>query len=362
MKTNRRLLVLLTAMILSVSMLLTGCGGNSKDSAAAVESGYYYTEESIENYYYDNSGKEYIVTASSAGNYETETTVAPGETETAIPQDAKLIYTARFEVETVEYDTTVDAIKALVNSEQGYFENSDTWDYGGYRNCSYTIRIPKENYRNFIAQAESLQMVISFSESVENVTSEYFDVQTRLESARRELEAYQALYEQAVDMEDILSITRAINEIQTTIDVLSGTIRNYDQLVGYSTIHMSVTEVSRLRGQDPAPIGFGERMVHAFKSGWTNLVDDTQDFLVSLAYDWFGTLIFLVLVIVGILHIRKAVKKNKAKKAAYTAYQVQLKQSAQQGGMPGGMNPAPAQMQPVQTFPAREDSDQAGNA
>ena len=54
-------------------------------------------------------------------------------------------------------------------------------------------------------------------------------------------------------MEDIITIESAISETEYQIESLSGTLRHYDALVDYATIHISLQEVYRLSNvEEPA--------------------------------------------------------------------------------------------------------------
>ncbi len=313
MKQFRSLMSVLVACML-VMMTLSGCSSKSAyredvypsspsasyDSAAGM-----MTEATSEEYWFDDAMEVEATSSYTAFN----------EAEVKVDMSSKLIYRATLNVETITYDDTIANIRQLIEKSGGYIQDNNSVDYGGYRNCSFTIRVPQENYRSFVTAASGLEMVTSFNESVENVSQSYYDTQARLESAKKELAGYQALYEQAVDVDDMITISQAINDVQYKIDYLSGELRNYDALVSYSTITIKVDEVSRLRGTEVPPTSFGQRMSSAFKTGWRNTVNGFQDMLVDIAYGWFGWLVFIAIVVVAVILIRKSVKKKKAAKA-----------------------------------------------
>lgn len=350
MKQFRSLMSVLLAILLAV-MTLTGCSSKSAyrddyyepqsyntayDSAAGV-----VTESYAEEYWFEDDMKSEVTSAATAFN----------ESEVQPDMSSKLIYTATINVETVTYEDTVANIRQLIEKSGGYIQDNSSVDYGGYRSCYFTIRVPQENYRSFVTAASGLEMVTSFNESVENVSQSYYDTQARLESAKKELAGYQALYEQAEDVEDMITISQAINDVQYKIDYLSGELRNYDALVSYSTISIDVEEVSRLRGSEVPPTSFGQRMSSAFKNGWRNTVNGFQDLLVDIAYGWFGWLVFIAIVVVATILIRRSVKKKKAAKAQA----LQQMQQMQPQQMMQPMQPQTMQQQMMPTQAPQEN-------
>ena len=109
-------------------------------------------------------------------------------------------------------------------------------------------------------------------------------------------------------MEDIITIESAISETEWTIENLTGTLRTYDSLVGYSTVYMSLSEVYELAGQGQAPVTFGDRLGESFLDGLKAIGRTAQNFAVWLAYSWFWLLIVVVIVILVIRRLRR--RKN----------------------------------------------------
>lgn len=308
-------LSLFVVMMTVVSLLLTACSAGKSQSAY---DNYAYTEDmsyagAVSDAYYEDDYDWGLMEEYG----EIEAMEAP-QMETSIPttqdNESKLIYRAYLNLETVKYEETVEQIRSLMEKSGGYIENNENYNYGGYRSCSFVIRVPRENYRSFVTNVNGLEMVLSFSENVENVSQTYYDTQLRLESAKKELSAYQDLYEQAETVEEMLTITSAINEVQFRIDNYSGTLRSYDALVSYSTVTIDVTEVSRLRGQEAPAETFGQKLSKAFARGWDNAVDGMQDMVLDFAAAWFGWLVFILIVLAAWLVIRRIVRKSKEKK------------------------------------------------
>ena len=230
-------------------------------------------------------------------------------------QGEKLIYTADLQMETTEFDQATAAIEALTAECGGYFESSSVSSWGrGYRNASYTVRVPAERYGDFLTQAGERCHVLNKQEYTDNVTEAYYDVDGRLKTQQTKLERLQELLSKAESMEDIITIESAISETEYTIDSLSGELRYYDDLVSYSTITLSVSEVYRLSGTEEPADSFGARLGGAFVSGWQGFLGGLEDLAVALAYGWMWVLLVIAAAVLAVcwLRHRRAKRRRQA--------------------------------------------------
>ena len=228
-------------------------------------------------------------------------------------QGEKLIYTADLQMETTEFDRATEAIQALTAECGGYFESSSVSSWGrGYRDASYTVRVPAERYGDFLTRAGELCHVLNKQEYTDNVTEAYYDIDGRLKTQQTKLERLQELLSRAENMEDIITIESAISETEAQIESLSGQLRHYDALVDYSTVNISLQEVYKLSNVEEAPTTFGDRLGEAFRNGWSSFTNGLENFAVALAYGWMWVLVLAVIVVVAVRALRR---RRRAKKA-----------------------------------------------
>ena len=221
-------------------------------------------------------------------------------------KDIKMVYTANMDLQTLSFDQADADISALVEEMGGYFEQRSISNRSsGYRFAEYTVRVPAEKFNDFCSQMGDLCHLVYKNENADNITESYYDTQSRLVTAQTKLERLQELLRRAESMEDIITIESAISETEWTIENLTGTLRTYDSLVGYSTIYMSLSEVYELAGQGQAPVTFGDRLGESFLDGLKSIGRTAQNFAVWLAYSWFWLLVIIVIVIVVIRTIRR---------------------------------------------------------
>ncbi len=137
-------------------------------------------------------------------------------------------------------------------------------------------------------------------DSAENISEQYYDTQSRLETAQIKLARLQELLKKAENMEDIITIESAISETEYEIERLSGTVRHYDALVDYATVTLELSEVYRLSGTEDAPKSFGEKLSNAFTDGLAAVAEGLENFAIWLAYSWLGILIFAAVVFAAV--------------------------------------------------------------
>ena len=303
----KRFLALALTLLLILS--LAACGSSSKAAAdtAAAEDSFAVTEESG---YWDHTA---AAPAAPAEDAKMKGAGDAGYTA-ADTRNAKMIYTANYELETVEYDKSAAALDALVQSMGGYFENRSVNNYGsGYRYASYTIRIPSEHYTVFCQAAGSQFHVRNFNENADDISEAYYDTQSRLETAQIKLERLQTLLKQASSMEDIITIENAISDVEYTIESLSGTLKHYDAQVNYATVYMGLSEVYQLSGTVSAPLTFGEKLGDSLRDGFRSVGRFCEGVVMFLAYAWVYLLLIAVVAVAAVRIVRKRrAKKNKA--------------------------------------------------
>lgn len=323
----------LVLALLMLAALLTGCGGNAKSKAAYDTAAVAMpaaapampTEAKAESGYGGYNDYDYAMTEEEV-YYE-----APAEPMEApaplpeltggntIPEGVKLIYRADVSLESTAFDAAVEAIRTLTESCGGYYENSSLDNYSSYRYAWYTIRIPAEQFEHFCAtvaeigaSGETFQLN-NISRSAEDVSEYYYDTESRLATQKTKLARLQKLLSEAEDMADIITIESAISDTEWQIENLTGTLRHYDSLVGYSTVSVNISEVYKLSEIEQPAIGFGAKLSEAFKSGCTNFVNSLERTALRIARGWVGWLIFLVIAAVAVLVIVRIVRRSKAK-------------------------------------------------
>lgn len=288
---KRRGLALFLAALVT-ALTLTACGGGAGGSTSAssaltgggdaasadYNSVTYSSAQGYQGFYGDAAAEP------AAPREEAEAEEEPRNDRLA---DAKMVYTANIEAETMDFDACAADLEALVEELGGYMEYASAGSYSdGLRYGSYTARVPSARFSGFLKSVGELSHIVDQSRSSENISERYYDTESRLATQKTKLERLQLLLAQAENMEDIIALESALAETELQIEQLTGSLRHYDALVDFATIDIRLREVSRLTTVEEAPPTFASRLGNAFTGGLYGFGDFLQSLAIFLAYNW----------------------------------------------------------------------------
>ena len=202
--------------------------------------------------YEKNAGTEYETETATAADgasagaaLENKAADELSDTETT---QQKLVYTSRLTVDTTEFDAYADAVRQKVSELGGYIEQSEVSGdaENGGRSLYMTIRVPAEKRNELTDTAKSNAKVRSQSESVEDVTLEYVDVQSHIEALQTEQQTLLGLLEKAESIDTTLAIQNQLTEVRYQLESYSSRLKVMQNQVDYSTLELSAYEVTRV--------------------------------------------------------------------------------------------------------------------
>lgn len=290
------------ALTLSLLLLLTACGGSSKDFAAMQV----FNEaacSSDDNGWFEEAPEPEV---NAPADYDDAVQGGSG----GIPVNTKIIYTADIDLETKEFDSASRTLDQLVEALGGYYESHSLNQGGSYRSLNCTIRIPAERFSEFLSQAGQVAHLTSKNEYKDDISEAYYDSEARLAAQQTKLDRLLALLEQAATMEDIISLENAISDTELQIEYLTGSLRKYDSLVSYSTITLYLKEVYRLSSDEDPAVTFGQRLGAAFSTGLERGIGGLEDLAVGIARNWTVILLLVIVLSAVVLLIRRRWKKR----------------------------------------------------
>lgn len=243
----------------------------------------------------------------------------PGEPDST-PYDGleqKLVYSADLSVESLEFDAAVEAVVRLTGQCGGFVQSSGIEGSTVYaedgvsrvlvnRWATYELRIPSASFDSFLAQSGEIGNIISTSTSVDDISTQYYDAQSRLDAYEVQYDRLLALLERAELMEDIILLEERLNEVRYNIESLTTKLRGWQNQVNYSTVHLSIREVSRYTPQ--AQQGFLTRLGSSATRSLGSFVDWIQDLIIALVY----ALPYLLVLALVALPVARLLKKRGA--------------------------------------------------
>ncbi len=239
-----------------------------------------------------------------------------------LPKEAKIIRTVNLEGETKDFDKASKAIKTNLGETGGYIEKSEITGgknlHGGSsaHRAVYTLRIPAEKLDAFLSQAEGLLNITSTNESTTDVTLDYYDIESRLNTLKAKKTALEAMLEKAQTIDEILLIQDNLYDVIADIESYQSQLNAYDSKVDYATVNLTVTEVIEYTETEEPK--FLERISEAFVETWQNFGDFIQDLAVVIVYAMpflvFLAIIVIIAIVAALIIKRKKKKKEESKK------------------------------------------------
>lgn len=300
---NKRfgLKLFLIIAILMTSLLVSSCGADEK----ALDS------------QYNNGGN---INDSAEMSPDKENTLGGNGGTVEADKAVKIIKSGDITGETKDFDNTVQNIKERVSEFNGYIEKSNV--SGGQslydqrrreKTAELVLRIPSEKLSEFLDKTNALLNVISSKESTKDVTLEYYDAESRLNTLKTKRTALEQMLEQATNLEDMLLIQDNLYDVISEIEAYQSKLNLYDNKVNYSTINLKIQEVVEYTAQKEKEPSFWERTKTTFIDSWKGFGEFWQDFAIFVVGIFPSLIIIAVFAAIIALVILKASRRNKDK-------------------------------------------------
>lgn len=305
------LTVVLSALLLLGS--LASCGAKTASDNAYS----YATEQKAESentYFGDTDGGYY-----DAQEPETSQNGGLGSAQVEkYKQDRKVIYKSEITIETKDYDNSIKTLNTLIEKYGAYVENSDVNNsgYSGYRTryATYVVRVPKDNYKDFISESGTIGIVTRSADQNRDVTEAYIDTEARLETLKIMEERLLELLSKSQNIVDILELEQKLSETRYEIENLTGSLGKYDSLIAYSTATIIINEVEEVTRPQVLPKTFGQRIADSFSRSLRSVKNGLQNLAVALVYIVPVLCVFVLPFIIIVFVIIVIAKKKKKKR------------------------------------------------
>jgi len=302
--------ILMTALTLALAVSLAACTASSKQADADLASNDSYSLNSTSRYGAPNmanasdesesaqntariipeaalpggnsgggGGSGYVANDSDTGDNSTGSSVTEGR---------KITYWANVSTNTKNFDADYQAICDLITQSGGYVASEDFADYTSYgrnegRRSRLSIRVPSKGYDSFMGQIVEIGDVTNVSKSSQDFTSEYYDVEARIEMLELRKERLMRYLVEADNASDIVEFERELANVLYALDRYNGYHRILDQLVDFATVDITLTELitPETIGKDGEPLG--DRAGQAFGLSAKNVRRFLEDMVVFIA-------------------------------------------------------------------------------
>lgn len=324
---KRKLFAMISAIMILV-MIFAGCAKKdasmstydmATDSVAPAEATYGNAagvEEFTANG--DSDLSQTKLTATMGSGALSSTTTASTDIPTVQTQD-KIIRTFFLDVETQEFDSLVTQITSEVNRLEGYIESSNIGGKSYYsenaRNGNIIARIPSDRVDEFVNTVNENANIINKQESSQNVSLQYIEAESRIETLKIEQERLFAILEQEVSLENIITLESRLSDIRYELQNYETQLLYYDNKVEFSTVTMNIQEVEKLTAVAEVKQTVGSRIKNGFGDTIYKITEGLKDFFVWFIVNLPYLLIWAVIILAIVLITKRILKKQKAKSA-----------------------------------------------
>lgn len=325
-------------MVVAIGTLSVWHVGNAKTSASisnertyaydtssnAAEGAYDYKDEAASPQMYSlDSGsttemaipEDFEVNVDDADQAVNITSADDSTAQDNVSDGRKLIRTVNMDIETLEFDIFVQTLKDKVTEVGGYFENSSIEDYAytrsGYqtRMGSFVIRVPEDKLDILLDNVGKAGNVTRSNESVEDVTLQYTDTQTRIDALRTQEEKLLELMGDAESVEDMITIESRLSDVSRELEYYQSLMNQYDNQIDYATLYIDLYEVEK--ETDTSEPSIGERMKRGLSDTFETIGEGLQNFAVGFVSALPYIVILAIVVVVVVVICRRIYKKHR---------------------------------------------------
>ncbi|MGW5877134.1 DUF4349 domain-containing protein [Nocardiopsis terrae] len=251
------------------ALLLTACGATTENIGAA-DGGGSSAEYAAESADRAAPGPQTEADAAEEGDTAEQDAGEGGVGSDVEVGDRQLIHTANMTVRVDDVAEAAELAKEMTLGADGYVANESlSTPAGGSPEGNLVLRIPDEDYEGALDGLAELGDRSELERSVEDVTEEVADVESRIESSETALETLRGYLEEAEDVDDLLRVESEIQQRQEELEAFQARLESLRNRTAYSTVHLTlVPPATYLEETTEESVGF----LGGLERGWRALV------------------------------------------------------------------------------------------
>jgi hypothetical protein len=172
------------------------------------------------------------------------------------PRARKLVKDAAIRLRVQDPEAAEEPLTAAMEKYGAYASSKRLFENVRY----YTIRVPAAFFDDFFTELAGMGKVLSRTESAEDVTIRFYDLEGRLATKQELLKTFQSYLGKAQNIDEIMTVEKRIAELQQEIEWTGTEFRALADLVDYATINLELTSPA-------TPVsgpGLGDRITDLF--------------------------------------------------------------------------------------------------
>jgi hypothetical protein len=234
-----------------IVFLMAACGGGSSDSNLAMNS-------------YEEGPMVEVAEESVSSSFQKFSST--GQEKSEIQQ--KIVKTGNLSYRVEETNAEYDQVLKMLPSFDAYIASKS--QNKGYDRVNYnlSIKVPPQNFDSLVNQLMSGKRVDSKWVNSDDVTDQFYDLQSRIDNKKNLEERYQEILTKANSVKDILEVERSLNQVRSEIESMEGQFKLLNHRISYSTLDLSFYEILPYTIDEEQRPGFLARISNALSGGW----------------------------------------------------------------------------------------------
>ncbi len=223
---------------------------------------------------------------------------------TSTPSTARMIIEqASLSLVTPNVHAATDKVEQMTADDGGFVQSlTESSAENSVPTLNLTIRIPETDFKSFLSNTQGIGTVKNFSQTGQDVTEQYQNLQDNLTELENESQAYTRLYKKAQSMQDMLQIQKSLSQVNSQIADLQSQEHNLSRSVRLATVNLTLTA-------NGTTTAIGSPITHALLQS-LSAVKSSALALVTFAA-WVLPWGVIALIVWGVIRLRRR-KKTKA--------------------------------------------------
>jgi hypothetical protein len=194
-----------------------------------------------------------------------------------------IIRTAELSLITKEFDKARANLEAILKRHRGYvgeLKANDTTGSG--RTLTATLRVPADQLDATLTEVKTLGRVESESQSGQDVTSQYVDLQARLSNARNtKLRLTDLLLNRTGKLSDVLEVEQELDRVRGQVEQMEAERKSMATQVSFATLNATITEDYKAQ-LEVVPPSTATRLGNAAVEGYRSMADGVVSLVLFL--------------------------------------------------------------------------------
>jgi hypothetical protein len=237
----------------------------------------------------------------------------PDAQQEQIANGPLIIRTADLSLITKDFDKARTNLEAILKRHRGYVgELKAGGSTGSGRTLSATLRVPVDQLDATLTEIKTLGRVESESQSGQDVTSQYVDLQARLTNARNtEQRLTDLLRNRTGKLSDVLAVEQELDRVRGEIEQMEAERKTMSNQVSFASLNATISEDYKAQLQ-VVPPSTSTRLSNAAVDGYRSMVDGVMDLALFLLSDGPSLLLWAAILFMPTRMVWKKVRRSLA--------------------------------------------------